>query len=243
MRMSAESTNAKYVAIADALQTRWRDLPPGVQLPAERALADDFGVSPLTLRKALNLLDSRGIVDRISRRGTFVAPPRIHKTPELSSFSQEMRDRGLTPSSRLLGVARRAASPAAAAALALREGGLVLEIERLRFADGEPISLQVSCLPPQLHDRLTSEELEGSLHAALTRLGHRPTTGTRTARAVALGPREAMLLGLPDGSPALEMIHVHRDGGQMPVEWARSLFHPDRYEVAFEVRLPTKDGR
>lgn len=227
---------SKYRAIADALESDWRELPPGEQLPAERFIAAEFGVSSMTARKALELLDRRGFVVRVPRRGTFIRGAKIPKTPALRSFSEEMRERGWETSTRLLGFERRPAPGEVAATLGVGADAPLLAVERLRFAQGEPICLELAYLPMQFEQQLTPADLESSLHEALTRLGHAPETGHRTASAVALHGREAMLLDLPDGSPALAMIHVFRDQNRLPIEYARSLYRPDRYEVTFEVR-------
>jgi GntR family transcriptional regulator len=225
----------KYLVIADALRVRVRALPLGAQLPTERTLTSEFGVSAMTLRQALACLERDGLVARIPRRGTFVRDGTITKSPEMRSFTEEMTERGWPATTRLLGFERRRASPAIAEALALSDGGEAFAIERLRFANDLPMCLELAHVPVRLGSLLTAKDLETSLHAALTRLGHPPASGRRIVRAVELSAREAKLLDLPDRSPALEITHLFRDPGKLPIEHARSLYRPSRYEVAFEM--------
>lgn len=231
----------KYLVIAEALRTRILALPPGTRLPAERTLTAEFGVSSMTIRQALDDLERDGLVDRLPRKGTFVGNGTITKSPQLLSFTEEMRARGLRTSTRLLGFERRPVPVTVAKALAIPDGGEAFAIERLRFAEDVPVCFELAHVPVRLGSLLTASDLETSLHAALRRAGHPPTSGHRTVRAVALAAREAFLLGLPSQAPALEIIHVFRDPGMLPVEHARSLYRPSRYEVAFEMQRDDVD--
>ncbi|MQA85552.1 MAG: UTRA domain-containing protein [Streptosporangiales bacterium] len=225
----------KYVVIAEALRRRCRALPPGSKLPPESELALEFGVSRMTLRQAVQRLVEEEMVDRIAGRGTYVRRPPLAKGPTLTSFTEDMRARGLRPSSRLVGWARTAAPAEVARALALAPGDAVLAVERLRSADDEPVCLELAHLPARLEPLLGAGDLEGSLYEALLRIGVRVTAGTRRVHAVALTPREAMLLGRPAGSPGLEVVHLVRDQRRRPIEYARSLYRPDRYELVAEI--------
>jgi len=225
----------KYVVIAEALRSRVCALPGGTRLPTERALTSEFGVSAMTVRQALGCLDHEGLVDRIPRRGTFVRDGTITKSSMLRSFTEEMAERGWRTATRLLKFERLPVSPAVAEALALPDGAEAIAIERLRFAEDLPVCLEVAHVPIRLASLLTAHDLETSLHAALARLGHPPVSGRRVVRAAALDPREAKLLDLPNQSPALEITHLFRDPGKLPIEHARSLYRPNRYEVAFEM--------
>jgi GntR family transcriptional regulator len=231
----------KYLVIAEALRARVWAVPPGTRLPPERALTAEFGVSSMTVRQALDHLERDGLVDRIPRKGTFVRNGTITKSPQLLSFTEEMAARGLRTSTRLLGFEQLRVPVTVAKALAIQDGGEAFAIERLRFAEDVPVCLELAHVPVRVASLLTAGDLETSLHAALRRVGHPPTSGHRTVRAVALAPREAFLLGLPDQSPALEITHLFRDPGKLPVEHARSLYRPSRYEVAFEMHRDEVD--
>lgn len=226
---------SKYAMIAETLRHRYRGAPAGTKLPTEAELAEEFEVSRMTVRQALAKLADDELVDRVAGRGTYVRRPPLAKGPTLTSFTEDMRARGMRPSSQLVGLERAAAPADVAKALGLAPGDLVLAVERLRSADGEPVCLELAHLPTRLEPALGTSDLEGSLYLSLRRAGIEVTSGTRRVRAVTLTRREAMLLELPAAAPALEVHHLIRDQGRRPIEYARSLYRPDRYELVTEL--------
>lgn len=232
----------KYAVIADDLRERCRGLPPGTRLPSEKDLADQYGVSRMTLRQAIDVLVEEKVVNRLVGRGSFTCRPVVSKGDLLTSFTEDMRQRGMAASTRLIGFERGRAAPEVAAELGMRADEDILIIERLRLADGEPMCLEVAQLPWRFHSALTPDLVERSLHEALRGTGVRLTSGTRVVRAVALGDREAMLLGLPRGEPVLEVVHVFHDAAGRAVQRARSLYRADRYEIVTEVHRSPADA-
>ncbi|GAB3976857.1 GntR family transcriptional regulator [Plantactinospora veratri] len=101
----------KHVAITNALREQCRNLPVGSRLPSEKDLAVRFEVSRMTVRQALDALATDGRVERVPGLGTFVRRPTVAMGPNLSSFTEDMRSRGLRPSSRLVAIEEVAASP------------------------------------------------------------------------------------------------------------------------------------
>ncbi len=117
--------------------------PAGHQLPPERELARQYGVSLITVRRALDELTREGRVERTRGRGTFVLAPRIDRDlDEPMSFTEEMQTRGLDPRTRVVAARPERASEIVAAALELEPGSPTLFLERLRLADGEPLLLE-----------------------------------------------------------------------------------------------------
>ena len=120
-------------------------------LPAERDLAAEFGVSRITVRKALDELVSDGLLTRRQGAGTFVAPQldaRVEKSfSTLSSFSEDMLSRGRKPESAWLSRTAGAVTPEEALTLGLSPGSLVYRFNRIRYADGEPMALEYSTIP------------------------------------------------------------------------------------------------
>jgi GntR family transcriptional regulator len=191
----------------------------------------------MTLRRALDDLEGEGRIDRVRGTGTFVRRPTVAMGPRLTSFTEDMQRRGFVPSSRLLGFSREKAGLEVMEALEPAPDEDVLRVERLRLADNEPICLEVSVFPTRLERLLEHADVEHSVHALLRRGGITLASLTRRVRATAAASREGMLLGVPDGSPLLEVVDVFRDDGGRPVQRARSRYRPDRYEVVSELHV------
>jgi GntR family transcriptional regulator len=225
----------KYRRIADALRQQCIESGEGTRLPSEKELALTYGVSPMTVRRALEVLEDEGLVIRIFGRGTYVQRLVVAKGDELTSFSEDMRNRGLVPSTRLLGIAISAATTEVAADLRLSAGDRVLQIERLRLAGDEPMAVELAHLPERFA-RAVEENADGSLHETLAGLGARPVSATRRIRAVITTDRQSALLSLPPGAPALRIVQVFADERGQLVERADSFYRADRYEAHTQVR-------
>lgn len=228
----------KYQRIATTLRKRYRASPEGERLPSERSLAAEFDVSLMTVRQALNLLQDDGLVLRVLGKGTFVRHGVIAKGNSLTSFTEEMRVKGLEPSTRLLGVEFVRPDDDAVRALQLSRNERVLWMERLRLADGEPICVEVSQIPERLADGLI-EAGERSLHEALAANDARPMTAERRIRATLASDREARILRVPPQDAILNIRHLFADGKGRLVQLADSSYRADRYQVLGTINRPT----
>jgi GntR family transcriptional regulator len=206
-------------------------------LPPERDLATEFGVSRITVRKALDALVSEGLLTRRRGAGTFVAPrhdARVEKSfSALSSFSEDMISRGRRPESAWLSRASGAVTPEESLTLGLSPGSLVYRFNRIRYADGEPMALEYStiagfCLPDEM-------AVEASLYEALDRHSSRPARALQRLRAVLFTGEQAKLLGVPAGSPGLfiERRGFLKDG--RPMEVTQSYYRGDAYDFVAEL--------
>ncbi|MEE6308824.1 GntR family transcriptional regulator [Plantactinospora veratri] len=233
----------KHVAITNALREQCRNLPVGSRLPSEKDLAVRFEVSRMTVRQALDALATDGRVERVPGLGTFVRRPTVAMGPNLSSFTEDMRSRGLRPSSRLVAIEEVAASPEVALDLGVEVESPVIRLERLRFADDEPMCLEDAHLPARFQRILEAAELEGSLHEVLARAGVVVAAARRRVRAVPAPSRDAQLLGLPEHAPALEIVDVFYDTNRRPAQRSRSRYRHDRYEVMSDLHRPSSEPR
>lgn len=212
-------------------------LEPHDQLPTERQLADQFDISRLTVRRALDQLEREGVVYRVQGSGTFVGQPSVTKSFELSSFSEDMRERGMRPGSHLLAAEILPAGGSVGFALGLSPTMPVVRIERIRTADAEPMALENCYLPeslvPGLADRLGNESLYRVLERdyALT-LSH----ADQSVRATVLEPRAAELLQVPAFSPALLVIRTLYDARGRAIEHTESAYRADRYQYELKVQ-------
>lgn len=225
--------NAKGEQLQEILEQAVAQAEPGTLLPSERELAERYGVSRMTVRNAIGGLVARGLVYRLQGQGTFVAQPRITQPAALTSFSEDMTARGMTASSIVLAQEIAGASSAIARTLKLPEGAPVVRLERVRCGDGQPIAVERAHLPARRFPGLeqvdvTSQSLYGLL---ARRYGCRLAASDQRVSAVRLTAAEAHLLGASRELPALRIERVSFDGAGEPVEYVRSLYRGDRYEL------------
>ena len=217
-------------------------LKPHDKMPTERELAETFGVTRLTVRRALDQLGYEGRVYRTQGAGTFVSEPRIAKSVELTSFSDDMRARGLAPGSQLAEIAEVPAGAEIGARLGISPRDAVTHIYRVRTADGEPMALERTHLPAQRLPGLESADLtDASLYELLERTWDvRVADADQWASVVRLTTDEAAILQVDADQPALLFQRLTRDPVGAPIEYVRSLYRGDRYEV--HTRLERRDG-
>ena len=214
------------------LEALLRGSPGGTRLPGERELAQNLGVARMTLRAAMDDLVVAGRIARRPGSGTFVTHTSVAKDARLTSFSQDMAARGMTASSKVLAVDRRAASRALALDLRIPVGDPVHRVHRLRLGDGDPIALETVWLPVAYAPDLVAAEVEGSLYEVLDRrFGIRPVAATTSVSAVTAAPREAELLGIPVTQPCLLIQLRGTDRRGRPVIMAHCLYNGDRYQM------------
>lgn len=214
------------------------EMKPNDRLPAEDELAAQYGVSKATVRQALNELAVAGALRREQGRGTFVAEPKLTQGPRaLTSFSEEMRKRGLSPTSKTLKQDVVKAEADVAEKLQIAEGARAVRIKRLRLADGQPMSIQTTYLPLELAPRLVEEDFGAlSLYETLERkYGLRPARAEETHFAVLVEPSEARLLKVAANSPGLAAERVAYLASGRPLELTYSITRGDRYKIVLEL--------
>lgn len=136
-------------------------LPPGTQLPTEDGLIARFGVSRITVRKAIQNLAARGLVEIRRGTGTFVAPPRIvQELTELSGFVEDMHALGRTATARVIDHQVLPADVTVAARLQIPQGTEVVRIQRVRLADGVPLSFDETWLPREIGEDIITHDLD-----------------------------------------------------------------------------------
>jgi GntR family transcriptional regulator len=236
----------RYRRIEQVLRQRITTLEPGDRLPSDAELVAEFAVSRMTARNAMQRLAEEGLVAREPGRGSFVAEPPTHRqTDHLMTFSSEMARRGRVPSSHLLVRTIRPSTRAEGMALDLAPGTPIVEIRRIRLADGEPIAVETAILVRGCAASVMAADLEhGSLHAAVTAGGLRLRRGSGTVFAGSATAEDARLLDLRRGSPLLIERRVILDDQGQRIESTESRYAADRYalDVSFEVEDPPRRG-
>lgn len=208
------------------------------QLPPERELAEIAEVSRVTVRKAVAQLVEDSLLEQRRGAGTFVRAPRPkmeHSLSALMSFTEYMRQRGKTSTSRILQRGIVPPSPDEQIALGLPGSETLSRVERLRFADDVPMALERSSLP---RDILPDPGMvDVSLYDVLRARALAPTRAVQRITAVNLGGDDARLLNLVDGAAVLRIDRTAYLPSGRPIEFTRGLYRSDIYDFIAELRL------
>lgn len=204
-------------------------------MPSESDLSAEFGVSRVTVRKALETLRDEGLVDARQGFGWFVAGETVRQPlARLATIEDQMRDSGVTPERRILEFAFEKAPSDVARALRTTQ---VLRVRRLNLADGEPFAIVTVWCPAHLGENLSRADVERSPFYELLDV---PLSGaTQTIGADAASAVEARLLNVPTGSPVLRCRRTTTSVEGLTVLVSDHVFPAHRTE--FVVDLPFAD--
>ena len=206
------------------------ELNPGDVIPSERALVVRLGVSRVTVRQAIADLVDAGALERVHGKGTYVTGPQVDSRLHLTSFSREMRDRGLVPATVVLAAAEVEAGDDVAYALRIRPGRPVVRVERLRTADGTPMAYEVGHYPSALFPGLLDRELGSLYDVFASAYGVVVTSGEQTVRAESADVFQARILGIAKRAPLLVQERVTYAGDRV-IELSSSWYRADRYRI------------
>lgn len=216
----------------EALREQVLALAPGERLPAERALAEQWGVARMTVRTAIAALAREGLVRTVHGSGsTRVAPP-VSLQVRLGSFAAAVESQGLRPGTRLLGLGVDPDPPAGAVEHLGDAGMPALLVRRLRLGDDLPLALEEAWLPRRLVPDLDEAAAAGSLYAHLAVHDLLPDAGEETVRADLPDAEEVRLLDISASRPVLRLTRRATVRGTA-VEYARAVFPGDRHELVF----------
>jgi GntR family transcriptional regulator len=219
-------------------------LKVGDQLPTEDSLLVRFEVSRITVRRAIQNLVSRGLVEIRRGKGTFVATPKItQELTELSGFVEDMRAVGRKPTARVIGKEIVVADTTVAGQLALTRGQRVVRIHRVRLADGVPISFDETYLPLEIGKKIITNNLRVEpIFTLLERKYDIPLIEAEyKLEAVAAEAEVAAALRVKQGSPIFRIERTSYSTGNRPVDYERLYYRGDL--VRFVTRLARKASR
>lgn len=221
--------------LADEIGSRWQ---VGDRLPSEEELVRRFGVSRITVRRAVQNLAARGLVDVRQGSGTFVASPRIvHPLTELTGFVEDIHALGLEASAEVVDIRTVAASRRVATELAVPLGSEVTFIERIRRADGRAISFDQTYLVPEVGRRIAEDDLEGTaIFTLLERKYDIPLVdATYRLRACLADADTAAALDAEVGAAVFQIERTTFTAGNRPVDY--EILHYRGDAVTFETQL------
>ncbi|WP_440894722.1 GntR family transcriptional regulator [Amphibacillus sp. Q70] len=208
------------------------ELMPGEAIPSEREYAETYGISRMTVRQAINNMVTEGLLYRQKGRGTFIAEQKIEQDlTKLTSFSEDMRNRELNPSSKLISIDQMACSVKIAEALAINAGACVYQIKRLRLADEEPIALETIYTPKNLVGDMDETDFNQSFYTFLEenrqlKIHH----GHQSIEASTANKDEIKYLKIKKNDPILLMYRTSYLINQTPIEFVKSSYRADKYK-------------
>ncbi|RSK26749.1 GntR family transcriptional regulator [Bacillus sp. HMF5848] len=214
------------------------ELTPGTMLPSERELSDIYNISRMTVRQAITNLVNQGFLYREQGRGTFVIEKKFEQDLlGLSSFSEQMLQRGLKPGSILLSFKTLHVSEDICAKLQINTENEVHRIERVRLANEQPIALETTYIPAALLPQLSEQVLQDSLYKYVeAQLNQSIHFARQTLEAVIATDFEIKHLQLAKSDPILliERIAYLDDG--TPFEVTKSAFRADKYKFTIDIK-------
>jgi GntR family transcriptional regulator len=209
----------------------------GEAIPSERQLSADLGVSRLTVRAALDELAREGYLVRRRGSGTFVSEPKIAQELTMTSFTEDMRRRGMRPGSRTLSLDVVPAGARLGRFLHVSPSEPIVVAKRLRLADDESMAIETLHVRSALVPGLTADELEGQSFYDLlrARYGIVIAGGVQTIEPTVTNEEESGALGVPLHSPAFLFERVTRSEKGEIVEFVHSIYRGDRYRLVTDL--------
>jgi GntR family transcriptional regulator len=244
--MSVAQKSLLYSRVETVLAGEITDgaLTVGDQLPTEDDLVTRFEVSRITVRRAIQNLVNRGLVEIRRGKGTFVAAPKItQELTELSGFVEDMHALGRQPTARVIGKEVVTADASVASHLALTKGERVVRIRRVRLADGVPLSFDETYLPLKIGKKIITNNLKVEpIFSLLERKYGVPLIEAEyKLEAVAAEAEVAAALRVRQGSPIFRIERTSYSTGDQPVDYEKLYYRGDL--VRFVTRLARKISR
>ena len=208
------------------------ELQPDEAIPPERVYAELFQISRMTIRQAMTNLVNDGYLYRQKGKGTFVNKKKVEQRLQgMTSFTEDMKERGFTPGSRLVSFEIIPSGREIAECLKLRENTPVYEIKRVRLADNVPMTLETTYLPVNLVKGLTEDIINQSLYQYIEeKLSLTIHEATQQIEASIAKEQELRLLEIEKGSPVLLILRTSYLGDGTPFEFVKSAYRADRYK-------------
>ncbi len=251
MTNTNNATGALTERVREAITARIAsgNLAPGHQLPTERELSETFGVSRVTIRRAIALLAESGLVYAIQGRGTYVAPEHLAEPPNaLMSFHELAASDSVAVGATVISATVRPATIAEAEDFQIAPGAGLYALERLRTLDDLPVAIDFTLVPLALDPALPELDwATASLYTTLGAAGHRPILAEYSVEALPADDRSARLLGTTANAPMLVADSRTYDPAGRLIVYGRISYRGDRYRfrsrVTADQPLPGTPGR
>ncbi len=228
---------AAYITIHDKIKEQidngiWKI---GQRLPSERDLAEEFGVSRMTLRQGITLLVEEGVLQRKVGSGTYVASTRVQeKMRGTTSFTEIVQLQGKNPSSQLLSYIRTKPNDKELEQLGLAKGEYIIRMERVRYADNVPVVYEVASIPERLIKNVPKEGVTNHFFKTLVNNGYRIGKSQQTIYARLANEKVAKYLQISKNQAILALRQVsYLEDGQA-FEYVNSQYVGERFEFYLE---------
>lgn len=248
MNANHDSQLPLYAQVEAALAAAIADgtYPPGTQLPNEASLLSTYGISRTTLQKTVQNLISRGLIEIRRGKGTFVSQPRLaQELTELSGFVEDMRAHGRHPTARLLCKQIENANESVARKLLLEAGAPVVHIQRIRIADGTPLSFDETWLPKDIGEKILENDLE--VEPIFSLLEQKYDVPLKEAEyrleAVAADKPVARALEIKTGSPIFLIERTSYSEQGRPVDYEKLYYRGDQIQFVTHLSRRKSHGR
>jgi len=210
---------------------------PGTRLPGERALAEELGLSRMSVRAGLQSAARKGLIQASPQRGWYVVETTVSEPPaELQSFTEMAVALGLTATSRLIHRQVRTVSLDEARLLSIAPSSPVIDLRRVRALNGRPVNVEDLLFPEALFPWLAEADLtDRSIYQLLGEHGHAMSHSRYTVHAENADAMLAELLGLPDGGAVLVAVETARDTQGTIVLYGTSHYRGDAYRFTADL--------
>ncbi|MFS0862139.1 GntR family transcriptional regulator [Fredinandcohnia sp. 179-A 10B2 NHS] len=204
--------------------------PVGSQLPTEAELCKIFDVSRTTIRLALQQLELEGRINKVQGKGTFVSKPKIREslTQNIRSFSEQMRDAGLSSYSKIISMDVIPATALLAHSLEIEEGDPIIQLVRLRFAGKEPYQYATSYIPWKVAPGLLHDDCSGSLfHLLTSKYQVQLLKSIETLEPIMPDKKVCELLHIPENTPSFLTDSLTYSTDNVPIEFSTTIVRGD----------------
>jgi GntR family transcriptional regulator len=209
----------------------------GSMISSEREFAENYEVSRMTVRQAINNLVNDGYLTRRKGKGTFVSGKKIEqKLLGLTSFTEDMKARGYKPASKLVSFQTVEANHKLAKALDISQNEEVYEIKRVRLANEIPMAIETTFVPVQLIQLSEIHIKEGSLYSQVENAGFHIDYATQSLEASIAREAESEILEIAKGAPVLLIQRQTFLTTGKPLEVVHSVYRGDRYKFMIDMK-------
>jgi GntR family transcriptional regulator len=228
----------KHIELREKLRSRFQRMSANSLIPSARELSKTYKVSAMTVRQALVALQQEGMIHSVPGLGTYVSDHKMSKRLTFVSFSQEVMEKGMVPSSKIVSATRtKISDESLAEQLQLNIGDYVYKIVRVRFADKIPMALEESVISADLMPGLLDQDLSQSIYDIFKNIYEKPVVRAEcVVSPVNLNKKQADLLDAEFKSPALHFVVVAYDSRGRTIERCSSIKRGDRFDFKYSIQ-------